>query len=76
MRLVKGAETVTLLFSEVHQLAIDEDYTGSGCGMEIHDCSSSGMEMARVRVGSFEPEPAIRFWARDVERLVDDAGTI
>lgn len=70
IKLSRGKESVTLVFSEIHQLTIDEGYTGTDSGMEILDCSSSGMEHARVRVSSFEQGPAIRFWAKQVERVL------
>jgi hypothetical protein len=69
MKLRKGAESATLVFTEVQQLSIDEGYTGTESGMDILDFSSSDMEHARVRVGSFEQDPAIRFWAKNVVRV-------
>lgn len=69
MSMRRGAESLTLSFTGVQQLCIDEGYDGANSGMEITDCSASGMETARVRVGSFESDPAIRFWATDVERI-------
>ena len=69
MTLRKDDEVLKLRFTEFQQLAIDEGYTGTEAGMEILDFSSSGMESARIRVQSFEPEEAISFWARDVERI-------
>lgn len=69
MTLKRDREFVVLLFSEIQQLTLDEGYTGTDLGMEILDCSASGMELARVRVGSFEQDPAIRFWAKEVERV-------
>jgi hypothetical protein len=70
MKLSRGKELVVLVFSEIHQLTLDEGYTGTESGMEIVDCSSSGMENARVRVSSFEQDPAIHFWAKEVERVL------
>lgn len=69
MVLRKGTEVLGLRFTEFQQLSIDEGYTGTESGMEILDLSSSGMESARVRVRSFEQDPAITFWAKDVERV-------
>jgi hypothetical protein len=67
--LCREEETVTLRFLTFEQLSVDEGYVGSGSGMEILDLSDHGLETARVRVQSFEQDPAIRFWARDVERV-------
>jgi hypothetical protein len=53
---------------------VDEGYAGAGSGMEILDVSATGMDTARVRVRSFEQDPAIRFWARDVERVLTHQG--
>ena len=69
MSLRKGGESLKLRFTDFQQLSIDEGYDGTGTGMEILDLTSSGMESARVRVRSFEQDAAIRFWARDVERI-------
>lgn len=69
MTLVKAGESVSLLFTEIHQLSIDEGYTGTESGLEILDLSSSGLENTRVRVSSFEQDPSIQFWAKNVERI-------
>ena len=69
MTLRKSGETVALLFVGVHELEIEPGFPWCGSGMEILDVSSRGMEKARVRVGSFEQDPAIRFWAQGVERV-------
>lgn len=69
MTLCRAGEWVRLRFTEVQQLAIDEGYTGTESGMEILDLCSAGMESVRVRVSSFEPDPAIRFFAKAVERI-------
>jgi hypothetical protein len=37
--------------------------------MVILDQSDRGMEDSRIQVSSFEQDPAIRFWARRVERI-------
>ena len=69
MTLVKAGESVSLLFTEIHQLSIDEGYTGTESGLEILDLSSSGLENTRVRVSNFEQDPSIQFWAKNVERI-------
>jgi len=68
LRLRKDEDAITLLFSGVHELEIEAGFPWWGSGMEILDESSRGMENARIRVSSSEPVPAIRFWARAVER--------
>jgi hypothetical protein len=69
MRLRKDKELVTLVFFGVHELEIETGFPWLGSGMEILNESSRGMENSRVRVSSFEQDPAIRFWAREVERV-------
>jgi hypothetical protein len=61
--------TVRLRFYGVHGLEIDDCFPWGGSGMQILDTSARGMETARVRVCSSEPDPAIRFWARSVKRI-------
>jgi hypothetical protein len=69
MRLRKDSELITLVFLGVHELEIEAGFPWLGSGMQILDESSRGMENAKIRVSSFEQDPAIRFWARGVERV-------
>jgi hypothetical protein len=72
LRLRKGSDLVTLVFFGVHELEIDAGFPWLGSGMQILDESSRGMEDAKIRVSSFEQDPAIRFWARGVKRVSAD----
>jgi hypothetical protein len=70
LSLQKGSELVLLRFEGVSQLEIEEGFPWHSAGMQILDASSEGMEVDKVRVSSFEQNPAIKFWARSVERVV------
>ncbi len=66
LTLSKDGNIVTLRFVGVSGLQIEEGFPWVGSGMHILDASSRGMETARIRVSSFEQDPAIRFWAQKV----------
>ena len=67
--LEKGGHSVSLRFSEAHELEVDAGFPHSYMGLEILDTSVLGWEHSRVRVQGFEDAPGIRFWARKVARV-------
>jgi len=73
LTLSKESGLVTLRFVGVTGLEVEEGFPWPGCGMEILDVSARGLE-ARIRVSSFEQDPAIRFWAQAVSIVVQKNG--
>ena len=68
LTLWKDGTSVTLRFTTVYELRIDEGFPWHSAGLQILDTSSSQMEDCRVRVTSFEQDGGIHFWAKAVER--------
>jgi len=66
LTLSREGSVVTLRFVGVSGLEIENGFPWLGSGMQILDASSHGMETTRIRVSSFEQDPAIRFWAQKV----------
>lgn len=66
LTLSKEAGLVTLRFIGVSGLEIEDGFPWNTTGLEILDTSSRGWDAARIRVSSFEQDPAIRFWAQTV----------
>lgn len=69
LTLEKDGVRLVLRFIDVHELQADPGFPYACMGLEILDISGFGWEHARIRVGGFDGEPGIRFWARDVHRL-------
>lgn len=67
--LAKEGEQVRLRFHGVHEFEVEKGFPWISSGMVILDQSGRGMEDSRIQVSNFEQDPAIRFWARRVERI-------
>jgi hypothetical protein len=68
--LVGAGTSVTLRFEGVRELEVDSGFPHGSLGIDIRDVTHLGWEDARVRVQGVEDDaPAIRFWAREVNRV-------
>ncbi len=69
LTLVRGVERIELAFSGVTELEVDAGFPYLGCDLRILDVAYLQYDGIRIRVTSTEQDPAIRFWARSVERV-------
>ena len=69
LTLVRDVERVALVFSGVQELEMEADFPYLGGDIHILDVAYLQYDGIRIRVTSLEQDPAIRFWARSVERV-------
>ena len=67
--LEKGGEMLRLLFAGVSEFEVANGFPWRSSGIQIKDASSDGMEDCRVWVSGLGQDPAMRFWARSVQRI-------
>jgi hypothetical protein len=69
LTLVQHGDTVRLRFVGITELEIDAGFPYLNSGLQILDISHLKWDSIGIRVSGFEQNPAIRFWAKSVERM-------
>ncbi len=69
LTLVREDSQVILRFDGIQELEIDAGFPYLVTGLQVLDVAYLQWDGIKIRVESFEQDPAIRFWARSVEQF-------